>query len=84
MHIYMHAGGGRAPCSWPACTGLCSAGQKGAGDSAHEVPVGGHSQLEGAEADVIDGLVVDAGCLVGVLHQLVDGQHGVVGLHYCV
>lgn len=57
---------------------------QGADDSTHEVPVGGHSQLEGAEADVIDGLVVDARGLIGVLHQLVDEQHGTVGLHYCV
>ena len=49
------------------------------GDPAHcgrdevvEISVGGRGELECAEADVVQGLVVDAVCLVGVLHQLVD------------
>ena len=36
------------------------------------------------EADVVESLVVNAECLVCVLHQLVDGERGVVGLHHGV
>ena len=49
-----------------------------------EVAVGGRRQLERAEADVVQGLVVDAERLVRVLDQLVDGQRGVVRLHHHV
>ena len=45
-----------------------------------EVAIGGVRQLQGAEADVVQRLVVDAEGLVGVLDQLVDGEGGVVGL----
>ena len=44
-----------------------------------EVAIGGVRQLQGAEADVVQRLVVDAEGLVGVLDQLVDGEGGVVG-----
>jgi hypothetical protein len=37
-------------------------------------------ELEGAEADVVEGLVVKDHALVGVLHQLVHGQRRVVRL----
>ena len=46
-----------------------------------EVTVGGGGQLQGTEADVVQSLVVDAVGLVGVLHQLVHRQSGVVWLH---
>ncbi len=36
------------------------------------------------EADVVERLVVDAEGLVGVLHQLVDRQGCIVGLHHGV
>ena len=36
------------------------------------------------EADVIERLVVNTVSLVSVLHQLVDGERGVVGLHHGV
>ena len=49
-----------------------------------EITVGGRCQLQGSEADVVESLVVDAVGLVSVLHQLVDGQGGVVGLHHGV
>ena len=49
-----------------------------------EVAVGGGGQLERAEADVVQGLVVHDHALVGVLHELVDGQGGVVGFHNSV
>jgi hypothetical protein len=49
-----------------------------------EVAVGGGGELERAEADVVQGLVVNAVGLVRVLHQLVDGEGGVVGLYHGV
>merc|ERR1719234_2183704 len=56
----------------------------GEGDKVVEVAVGGCGQLQGAEADVVQRLVVNAECLVCVLNQLVDGEGGVVRLHHCV
>merc|ERR1711990_1032057 len=52
----------------------------GGGDEVVEVTVGGGGELEGAEADVVEGLVVKAHALVRVLDELVDGESGVVGL----
>ena len=49
-----------------------------------QIAVGWSRQLESSEADVVEGLVVNAVSLVGVLHQLVDGEGGVVGLHHGV
>ena len=49
-----------------------------------QVAVGGRGQLERAEADVVEGFVVDTERLVCVLYQLVDRQGGVVGLNDCV
>ena len=58
-----------------------------AGDAGHggghkvvQVTVGGGGELQGTEADVVQGLVVDAHALVGVLDQLVHGEGGVVRL----
>merc|ERR1711943_8629 len=45
-----------------------------------EVTVGGGGELEGTEADIVQGLVVKAHALVGVLHKLVHGEGGVVRL----
>ena len=61
---------------------------------AHAARVGGHSgghqmvqvtvgrggELQGTEADVVQGLVVHHHNFIGVLHQLMEGEHGVVGL----
>ncbi len=41
------------------------------GDEVIEVSEGGGGELEGAEADVIQGLIVEHHALVRVLHQLV-------------
>lgn len=46
-----------------------------------EVTVGRGGELEGSEADVIKGLVIDNLNLVGVLNKLVNGQGGVVRLN---
>ena len=54
------------------------------GDQVVQVTVRGRRQLQRAEADVVQRLVVDAVRLVSVLDQLVDGQGGVVGLHHGV
>ena len=56
----------------------------GQGDEVVEVSVGGGGQLQRAEANVIQGFVVDAESLVSVLDKLVDGQGGVVWFHHCV
>merc|ERR1711903_66179 len=45
-----------------------------------QVTIGWGGELEGTEADVVEGLVVHAHTLVGVLDQLVDGEGGVVWL----
>ena len=42
----------------------------------------GSGQLQRAEANVVESLIVNAEGLVGVLHQLVHGQRGVVRLHH--
>merc|ERR1712118_41791 len=52
----------------------------GSGHEVVEVTVGGGGELEGTEADVIEGLVVKAHSLISVLDELVDGEGGVVGL----
>ena len=49
-----------------------------------EVTIGWGGQLQGAEADVIEGLIVNAVCLVRVLDQLVHRESGIVGLHHSV
>merc|ERR1712144_46307 len=49
-----------------------------------EVAVCRGGQLEGTEADVVQGLVVKAHALVGVLDELVDRECGVVWLHNSV
>lgn len=41
-----------------------------------QVPIGWCSQLEGAEADVIKGLVIN---LINILYQLMDREGGVAG-----
>lgn len=53
-------------------------------DEMVKVAVGGRCELQRAEADVVQGLVIDAVSLVRVLHQLVDGEGGVVWFHHRV
>lgn len=54
----------------------------GGQDEMVQVPLGWRGQLEGVEADVVKGLVVDAVGLISVLHQLMDGEGGIIGLSY--
>ena len=56
----------------------------GHADQVVKVPVTWRGQLQRAETDVVEGLVVDAEGLICVLQELVDRQGGVVGLHHCV
>ena len=60
---------------------------EGGGDTAHDdrdqmvqITIAGGSELQGAEADIVQSLVIDTEGLVRVLDQLVDGEGGVVGL----
>ena len=65
----------------PEASGHAGHGQR---DQMIQVPVAGIGNLEGAEADVVEGFVVDAVGLVCILHQLVHGEGGVVGLDHGV
>ena len=53
----------------------------GGGDEMVQVTVCGGGQLEGPEADVVEGLVINDEGLIGVLNELMDGEGGVVGLN---
>jgi len=46
-----------------------------------QVGLGGALDVQVASADVLDGLVVEHDCHVGVLQQRVGREHRVVGLH---
>mmetsp|Transcript_8203 Transcript_8203/g.9920 ORF Transcript_8203/g.9920 Transcript_8203/m.9920 type:complete len:266 (+) Transcript_8203:767-1564(+) len=45
-----------------------------------KITVGGGGELEGAEADIVESLVVNAHDIIGVLDELMHGEGGVVGL----
>merc|ERR1719464_559206 len=49
-----------------------------------QITVSGCGQLQGAETDVVESLVVQQEALICILHQLVEGQDGVVWLYNCV
>ena len=49
-----------------------------------EISIGGVGEFESAVADVVQGLVVDAEGLIGVLDELMDRESGVVGLDHSV
>ena len=46
-----------------------------------KITVGGGGELEGSEADIVEGLVINAHDLISVLDELMDGEGGVVGLN---
>jgi len=59
----------------------------GAGDTGHgdrdemvQITIGWGGELEGSEADIVEGLVIDAHNLIGVLDELMHGEGGVVWL----
>merc|ERR1719186_1867964 len=53
----------------------------GGGYQVVEIAICGCSQLQGAEADIIQGFVVNAECLVGILDQLMHRQRRIIRLH---
>ena len=53
----------------------------GSGDEMVEISVGGGGELEGSEADIVEGLVINAHNLIGVLDELMHGKGGVVWLN---
>ena len=46
-----------------------------------KITVGGGGEFEGTEANIVEGLVVNAHDIIGVLNELMDGESGVVGLN---
>merc|ERR1719194_133009 len=50
-------------------------------DEMVKITIGGGGELEGSEADIIEGLVINAHNLIGVLDKLMDREGGVVGLN---
>merc|ERR1712195_203089 len=52
----------------------------GGGNEMVQITVGGGGELEGSEADIVEGFVINAHNLIGVLNELMDGEGGVVGL----
>jgi hypothetical protein len=50
-------------------------------DEMVKITVGGGGELEGSEADIVKGLVVNAHDIIGVLDELMDGEGGVVWLN---
>merc|ERR1712195_454235 len=50
------------------------------GDEMVKITVGGGGELEGPEADIVEGLVVNAHDLIGVLNELMHGEGSVIGL----
>ena len=56
--------------TWEPETGSHS--RHGQGDQMVEVTIGGGGELQGSEADVIQGLVVNTVCLICIFNQLVN------------
>ena len=53
----------------------------GSRDEMVKISVSGGGELEGSEADIVEGFVVNDHALVSVFDQLMDGKSGVVGLN---
>ena len=53
---------------------------EGSRDEMVKITVGWGGELEGSEADIVKGFVINAHNLIGVLDELMDGEGGVVGL----
>merc|ERR1712100_734021 len=60
-----------------------AAGDTGEGgrDEMVKITVGGGGELEGSEADIVEGFVINAHDLIGVLDELMDREGGVVRLN---
>ena len=46
-----------------------------------KITIGGGGELEGSEADIVEGLVIDDHALISVFNQLMNGKGGVVGFN---
>lgn len=46
-----------------------------------QIAVGWRTELQRSEADIVEGFVIDAERFVGVFHQLMNGQGGIVRLN---
>ena len=53
----------------------------GGGDEMVKISVGGGGELEGPEADIVEGLVVNDHALIGIFDELMHWEGGVVGLN---
>merc|ERR1719223_1742962 len=53
---------------------------EGGGNQVVKITVGGGGELKGAEADIVEGLVINAHNLIGVFDELMDREGGVVCL----
>jgi len=53
---------------------------EGSGDEMVKISVGWGGELEGSEADIVKGFVINAHNLIGVLNKLMHGEGGVVWL----
>merc|ERR1719502_399225 len=54
---------------------------EGGGHEMVKITIGWGGELEGSEADIVKGLVVNAHDIIGVLDELMDGKGGVVWLN---
>eukprot|EP00126_Sphaerothecum_destruens_P000258 Sdes_comp10306_c0_seq1m1941 len=64
---------------------------KTGGDTRHgsrnqmiQITIGGGGELQGSEANIIQGLVINAKGFIGVFDQLMDGKSCVVGFNDCI
>ena len=55
--------------------------REGSRDEMVKISIGWGGELEGSEADIVEGLVVNAHDIIGVLDELMDGKGGVVWLN---
>jgi hypothetical protein len=53
----------------------------GGGNQVVQITISWSGQLQGSEADIVQGFVINDHALIGVLDQLMDGEGGVVGFN---
>ena len=51
---------------------------EGGGDEMVKITVGGGGELEGSEADIVEGFVINNLDLISILDELMDGKGGVI------
>jgi hypothetical protein len=55
--------------------------REGSRDQMVKITIGWGGELEGSEADIVEGFVINAHNLIGVLDKLMDGEGGIVWLN---